>query len=113
MTLLHLRDRFLERNIWIDAVCINQEDLSERESQIQIMSKIYGHANRVIIWLGEATDDSDRAIEEIFISAGAISTTYSLDDRRVQEPIIEEAVLALLQRPWFRRIWVREQIKYW
>ena len=33
------------------------------------MAKIYGQANRVIVWLGEAADDSDRALEEIRVAA--------------------------------------------
>lgn len=52
--LLRLRDPAIERIIWIDAVCIDQDDDTEKTHQIGLMSKIYGQANRVIIWLGEA-----------------------------------------------------------
>lgn len=43
---------------WLDAICINQDDLPERESQVQVMQSIYGRATRVWIWIGgdEATD---------------------------------------------------------
>jgi len=96
--LLRLRDRS-----WIDAICINQENKQEKEQQIQLMARIYGQANRVVVWLGEAADNSDKALEEIRFAGGKGSTNSSTNKT------IQQAVLALLQRPWFRRIWVREQ----
>jgi hypothetical protein len=67
------------------------------------MAKIYSQANRVVVWLGEAAEDSDLALEGICL-AGGKKPTNLLDNER-----IKRAVLALLQRPWFRRIWVWEQ----
>jgi len=98
--LLRLRNRVIERIIWIDAICINQKDEREKEQQIQFMAKIYGQANRVVVWLGEAADDSDQAIQKIRVAGGKKSKN-SLDNK-----IIQQAVIALLERPWFRRIWV-------
>jgi len=99
--LSHLRHHSIERIMWIDAVCINQEDEREKEQQIQFMAKIYGQANRVVVWLGEAAENSDEALEEI--RAAGRKTTNPLTDGTNRS-----AVLALLRRPWFRRIWVRE-----
>ena len=101
--LLRLRDRSFERIIWVDAICINQENEPEKEQQIQCMVKIFGQATRVVVWLGEAADNSDRALEEIRTAGGKKSPNSSNNET------IQQAVLALLQRPWFRRIWVREQ----
>lgn len=100
--LLRLRNRNLERIIWVDAVCINQKDDAEKESQILSMAKIYGQADRVIVWLGEAADNSDAALEAIR-TAGR--NTNVPNDRMIQQ-----AILQLLQRPWFRRIWVRQEM---
>lgn len=98
--LLHLRDRFIERTIWVDAICINQNNLQEQEQQIQYMAEIYSKASRVIVWLGEAAADSDVALEEIRVAA----------DNESAKPLVSEpikaSILALLQRPWFERIWV-------
>ncbi|KAK0641505.1 hypothetical protein B0T16DRAFT_215402 [Cercophora newfieldiana] len=37
---------------WIDAICINQQDIDERSSQVQIMGQIYKAAQHVVGWLG-------------------------------------------------------------
>ena len=99
--LSRLRDRCFERIIWVDALCINQADKKEKEYQIQSMTKIYGQANRVIVWLGEAADDSDQALEDIRVAAEGEFTNSSNNEKS------QKAILKLLERPWFRRIWVR------
>ncbi|KAK3949482.1 hypothetical protein QBC32DRAFT_266659 [Pseudoneurospora amorphoporcata] len=58
------------------------------------MAKIYAKASRVIVWLGEEAAGSDQALEEIRIAA---------EDNKA-------GILALLQRPWFRRIWVLQEV---
>lgn len=65
--LSRLRNRTLERHIGTDFVCINQGDEKEKERQIQLIAKIYGQANRVVVCLGEAADDSDKALEDIIM----------------------------------------------
>ena len=101
--LSRLRGRFFPRIIWIDAICINQNDQGEKERQIQSMARIYGQATRVIVWLGQMECNSDRALEAIRLAAGK-SAKYLNDD------INQQAILALLKQEWFRRIWVREQM---
>lgn len=96
--LWRLQERSIEW-IWVDAICINQRDQQERGHQVRSMAKIYGKANRVLVWLGEAADNSDRAFEEIRARKKCLDST--------DNEIIQQAVLALIQRPWFRRIWVR------
>jgi hypothetical protein len=103
--LSRLRHRSIERILWVDAVCINQSDIPEKEQQIRFMAKIYAQANRVIVWLGEGADNSDQALEEIRVAGGGKMPSNSSSPER-----IHDAVLALLQRPWFRRIWVREHL---
>lgn len=55
--LVQLRDRFIDRVLWIDAICINQADLDERSCQVASMARIYAIASRVLVWLGPAGDD--------------------------------------------------------
>ena len=51
--------------IWIDALCINQDDREEKAEQIPCMSAIYGRAERVVVWLGEHVDGSELVMIEI------------------------------------------------
>ncbi|KAM0168684.1 hypothetical protein ACHAPF_010749 [Botrytis cinerea] len=107
--LLHLRDRNFERIIWVDSICINQEDNTEKSHQIQLMAKIFGLANRIIVYLGEAADDSDQALESIRVAAEDESTEDESDG--INETS-QRRILKLLKRPWFQRIWVLQEVGF-
>jgi hypothetical protein len=49
--LQHLRLKFKNRVIWIDAICINQHSMKEKAQQIPLMGDIYYTARRTIIWI--------------------------------------------------------------
>lgn len=98
--LSHLRDCLIERIIWIDAISINQEDNDEKGQQVQAMAKIYAKASRVIVWLGEAAGDSDQALRIIRKAAEEHHTNPAIDETN------QQAILNLLERQWFQRIWV-------
>ncbi|KAH7256186.1 heterokaryon incompatibility protein-domain-containing protein [Fusarium tricinctum] len=57
-----LRSLDSPRLIWIDAICINQQDESERNHQVWQMNNIYSRAAVVNVWLGSATASSDAGI---------------------------------------------------
>ena len=61
--LVGLRDPWNEQIIWIDALCINQEDAIENSHQVSIMGTIYSNALRTLIWLGPSSEDSDLAMD--------------------------------------------------
>jgi hypothetical protein len=60
----HLRDPFKPVNIWVDAICINQQADGQREKDEQLshMADIYGNALNVAIWLGESDTKSNSAL---------------------------------------------------
>jgi hypothetical protein len=98
--LLRLRDHDCSKILWVDAVCINQENDEEKENQISLMAEIYTKALRVVVWLGEAEADSDRALEAIRLASEKSAGLSNAE-------LTQEAIRQLLKRPWFRRIWVR------
>ncbi|KAK0728923.1 heterokaryon incompatibility protein-domain-containing protein [Apiosordaria backusii] len=119
--LLHLRDFFFERIIWVDAICINQNNDMEKGEQVQKMAEIYSKANRVVVWLGEAHHDSDSALEEIRCAAAqGRQEAVIRDDNDASEEIrsgseagdeaLSRKLLDLLRRPWFERIWVLQEV---
>ncbi|KAK0750654.1 heterokaryon incompatibility protein-domain-containing protein [Schizothecium vesticola] len=58
--------------LWADALCINQSDTHEKNHQVPLMRHIYGRSSRVLMWLGDASADSDLAMEFLREWAGAI-----------------------------------------
>lgn len=52
--------------IWVDAICIHQDNDKEKEVQIPLMNEIYTWAQAVYVWLGPGTDQSDKAIDWFF-----------------------------------------------
>ncbi len=58
-----ISDLCVDMPIWVDAVCINQRDDPEKAVQVRMMHSLYSHAEEVIVWLGTASDDSDRAMK--------------------------------------------------
>ncbi|OGM45516.1 hypothetical protein ABOM_006475 [Aspergillus bombycis] len=111
--LLRLRNHSVARLLWIDAICINQKDDQEKSHQIQLMRTIYGEAWRVIVWLGEEADQSSDALAAIRKAAedaslDPVSKSY-YRDRSDSEKYIPSS-LALVQRPWFQRIWVLQEV---
>lgn len=63
--LLRLRIKDRSRVLWIDAICINQNDHVEKGSQVKLMKRIYGNATRVCVWLGYTTAQMEPVIELI------------------------------------------------
>ena len=101
--LLHLRDRFVDRIVWVDAICIDQTNTNEKSQQVQSMAKIYAKASRVIVWLREAAATSGQALEDIRMSSSQQSLPLDKTNK--------QAILDLIGRPWFQRIWVRRRAR--
>jgi hypothetical protein len=59
LALHHLIEPGQSRYLWVDQICINQNDGSEKAAQVQLMDQIYGSADKVAIWLGEAPAGMD------------------------------------------------------
>jgi hypothetical protein len=60
--LRHLRLPDKGRILWIDAICINQNDFAEQSAEVSRMGTIYGRASQVIVWLGSGSEDSTLAM---------------------------------------------------
>jgi hypothetical protein len=115
--LKHLRLQDRERILWVDALCINQADLSERMHQVSRMSSIYGQASQVVVWLGEGWDGSDVAME--FLRKLGEDETLHLDP--FQPPCIQvdgvdltsaklcADLIRLFDLPWWKHVWTVQE----
>ena len=65
-----------DRYFWIDALCINQQDVDERSLQVQLMYDIYSSAERTIAWTGEPSEDSEAALDFVIVLFKAIRELF-------------------------------------
>jgi hypothetical protein len=94
LTLHFIRLEEEERIIWIDALCISQVDLPEKNHQVGQMRQVYVTAEMTLVWLGEEADgqvaiDYCRSLDEM------IETTQMGDVRPVGQGLV-------FNRPTFR-----------
>ncbi|KAK2752525.1 hypothetical protein FQN55_006638 [Onygenales sp. PD_40] len=110
--------------VWIDQICINQNDLEERAAQVSLMDQVYQKAQYTLVWLGEADPDTELAIRTVLKIDTAPKelhdtsiTPYGADDKEIYEregiPYISPdewtALASLFLRPYFRRLWVVQE----
>ncbi|KAK4888832.1 hypothetical protein LTR27_012293 [Elasticomyces elasticus] len=116
------------RMVWIDAVCINQDDKLERSQQVAIMGSIYASSIGNLTHLGDL-EDADMAariqstIDNLLIQAKHEtndlrtfdsflqdqSQTEQMQRRGLHFDVDDEAVCLMLKLPWFRRLWVLQE----
>ena len=132
--LRRLRDSNQIRRIWADAICIDQSPkaVEERTQQVQLMRHIYKNAKQVVIWLGEAHSESHLAIsllKKIVEVKEKLEELGSLPPSKLRftSEVLENIGLPsdksegrrnkswvslrpLLNRDWFRRIWIVQEV---
>ncbi|KAN0076682.1 Heterokaryon incompatibility protein (HET) domain containing protein [Elaphomyces granulatus] len=132
IALRHLRLTDSPRVLWVDALCIDQKNIPERNKQVLRMNLIYEQASRVIVWLGEESIDSNKAIDLIEELGGKPedmdwvdrSTRYH-DLSYILRPKDPSMLMAftdlddsdievlhnlLRRRAWWSRMWVIQEI---
>jgi hypothetical protein len=136
--LLALRLPDTPRVLWVDAICINQNNTVEQGSQVSMMRQIYKGAKRTVVYLGDEADDS--AFAAVFltllvkrVNCGVIAELEKDIDKKDKlkdlfqdvarqlgstweelfKPLPPEktlrAIVYLLARPWFQRVWVIQE----
>lgn len=115
--------------LWVDAICINQENDQERSVQVQKMGRIYSAASKVIVWLGNLVTEEEAAIGLLpghmqsawrFLRSMApqppsglsASPDYQCGNSENLAGLEESPLTALAtmcDRSWFRRIWVLQE----
>jgi hypothetical protein len=123
--LRRLREKADVQWIWADALCINQNDLAEKNNHILLMRQIYCRAGRVLSWLGEGDEDTHLAFALIERWADAILSTSpdlrSWPNREamraavatVENPFDEQAwaaIWSLFRKTYWQRIWIVQEV---
>jgi hypothetical protein len=100
VALRHLRHRNDNRVLWVDAICVDQGNVDERNHQVQLMKLIYSRAPQVVVWLGPAGDNSDFVLDYMTCDEKDASA----------EPRFVYDFYKLLTRAWFSRVWVVQEV---
>jgi hypothetical protein len=114
--------------LWADAICINQQDVTERNQQVQIMATLYSRAELVIAWLGESTAMTERAFrtfEFVWKEASELSREeFCALEWLEKHPLLcmvdtessyftqndhWEAAINLLYLPYWDRVWIYQE----
>jgi len=116
------------RQIWVDAICIDQSNDPERAQQVQLMSSIYSTARNVIVWLGK---DGNRQSQDAFSVLCSVIKDWQYGKEGIEMPYYSlhmqssspsknygrfavpgpnsaswPSVSALFDCTWFWRLWV-------
>ncbi|KAI8623636.1 heterokaryon incompatibility protein-domain-containing protein [Xylariaceae sp. FL1651] len=126
------------RRLWADAVCINQEDAPERTLQVELMSRVFAGARRVLAWLGweegevgrrhtqtairfihSFMEDPEAGLQNARIllhhnvagPAGHLALLSEDDRRQVEEQARQwQAIKAFFEIEYFHRTWIVQEL---
>jgi Heterokaryon incompatibility protein (HET) len=93
MVLRYVRQQRGPRWVWIDSICINQNDVQEKTGQVRLMREIYSKAAEVLLWLGESTKTSGTVFR-------SISDSARMEVRRRERPF--DVTAAVVESDLFR-----------
>ncbi|KAF2818710.1 HET-domain-containing protein, partial [Ophiobolus disseminans] len=98
-----------ETLLWVDAICINQKSVEERNHQVKLMSKIYNSTRRVLVWLGPGRDT-------YFQDAHLVATDPVFAERVLEKKAgqyntgLISSLAAISRCAWFERMWTIQEI---
>ncbi|TEY36910.1 hypothetical protein BOTCAL_0536g00030 [Botryotinia calthae] len=120
-----------QRQLWADAVCINQQDDNEKGHQVRLMSQLYRNTQRALAWLGEEHSKADALFgtlermaadhqlfeinrdDSLFEIFQKLSIFAPEDEADSEIPflvyLISSSIITLLQLPWFGRLWIIQE----
>ncbi|KAI2629960.1 heterokaryon incompatibility protein-domain-containing protein [Hypoxylon sp. NC1633] len=100
--------------VWVDQICINQQDDVEKSHQVQQMKQIYSEAETVVAWLGPATNDSDRLLRHLgrmgtFLWAGESARVLASHQNEEALESIRHAFHLFCERGYWKRLWIMQE----
>jgi hypothetical protein len=127
--LLHFRPIKGRLKLWVDAACINQHDMRERESQVALMRDIYKEAEDVWAWLGPGDAIKAQAAFHFLRDLASREWKDITEDlhhaqiarAETMQWVVSEAtndayvrrwldVAYLLDSLWFSRMWIIQEV---
>jgi hypothetical protein len=93
--------------LWIDALCINQQDAAEKYVQVANMRDVFANAGWVVAWMGPSADGSDELLRAV----------RDKEESRLLDVLVEGgelpfsplALQSFLTRDWWSRMWILQE----
>lgn len=116
-------------NLWVDAICINQDDVLERNAQVLRMKDIFPHAQELIVWLGDEGPHTGLAVQRINDMNRVFDPNMIGEDgsgfpeawkevpehhyKRTtdkHEMDVRAGVIDIYERDWWERTWILQEV---
>ena len=104
------------RTLWIDAICIDQDNGTERNHQVEQMKDIYSAASTVYAWLGNSDDGIDTAVDFLATPRDGLNHFFEAAHHLAQEKCedrfsIIESMNSLFNREYWDRMWIVQEVQ--
>ena len=107
-----------QRPIWIDAICINQDDADEKAVQVPLMHRIYSSAKTVLVWPGRLDQialDCARGLLDIPLPWDSDSAVDAIRQRwplgfSHKWSLFWQGLLQLIALDWLERLWTFQEV---
>lgn len=96
--------------IWIDAICINQIDAQEKNDQVSIMSRIFGSAKSVRVWLGRLNEEEEESFVWFWLKLMFRRDFHKSVFGFKSFGVSDKYFRLLLGSEWFERVWVIQEV---
>jgi hypothetical protein len=109
--LRRLRDPHRPRKLWLDAVCIDQNNINERSHQVSLMRDIYRSCRQCVVWLGDASNRNDEVLELFSENPVDEEGMQDLNNlvRLLYARNLVDAFRAVLTNPYWTRVWMIQE----
>lgn len=101
--LQRIRSRFHTNYVWIDSLCVDQDNLQERGHQVDLMPLIYTRAKKTYVYIGPTTTKDEETLE-------ALASWRVEHDWNADEEPFWVTLNNFLRRPYFFRVWIMQEI---
>ena len=99
---------------WIDALCIDQKNIPERNAEVKRMREIYKGAWSIVVWLGEGSEDRDKACDCIsgigHLDSCLPAKIYLSDVGDLYGNLKWKPLMDLLRKPYWKRVWIIQEL---
>lgn len=101
------------RALWIDYLCINQEDIPEKNKQVPLMKEIYQKSKHVMVYLGDGLNASKA--NWLLIKLHSLSFMHTFEEMSKRYMLEKDspswhALARMISHPYFTRIWIVQEI---